>query len=51
METTSCHDPLASSLDELVKHESDVTERETADVEREELGSIADAQLQAHLCL
>jgi hypothetical protein len=39
--------PLAPPLDELVQHHGDIRQHETADVEAEELCSVAGRQLQA----
>ena len=41
--------PLAAALDEFVKHETYISERETANVEAEELGCVSSAQLQAYV--
>lgn len=43
--TGSDQNPFAPSLDELVQEESDIREDKAADVETEELGSMAGAKL------
>jgi hypothetical protein len=48
---SSCHDPFASSFEELVQQQAEVGQDESANVKAKELSGVPGAELQADLSL